>query len=82
MVRWIEARRRQEYERFERARLANYELANLIAVATHRPRKLPRYRRLDETGSSVPPRAATEADHNVIRAYFMSLARKGARRGG
>lgn len=80
-LRVVDGRRRQLQEGFELRRVANYELAHLIAVAVHRPKSLPAYRRMDERGSVREIRKATEADHDVIRAYFMRLAGKGAARG-
>lgn len=67
---------RREERLMETQRALNHEMAGLIFLAFHKPRHLPKYKPLKERGREVT-RAATEADHTVIKAYFRKLASQG-----
>jgi len=70
----LRAQEKQREADFERQRWLNHELAGLIALAHHEPRKLPEYKPV--LGAANIDRAPTEQDNARMRAFWMNLARR------
>jgi len=68
-VRGIATRRDDE---FERQRALSHEVAGLICVGFHDPKKLPKYEPLKKVGQPIGE--PTQVDDAKIRGYFMFQA--------
>lgn len=74
IVRASVARRDSE---FERQRVLSHELAGLIAVGFHDPKKMPEYKPLAKKRAKAT--VATAADDEVARGYLMLLNMRGGK---
>ena len=70
VIRASAARTRQA---FERQRIVAHELAQMIGLAFHDPKKLPKYEPVgqNQTRAATP---STEADDELARGYLIHLA--------
>ncbi|KPU83697.1 hypothetical protein JI58_07930 [Marinosulfonomonas sp. PRT-SC04] len=66
----VNATRQRETDSFERARIRNFEMAGLIAIAHHDPKKMPDYKPHGEK----PKPVSDEANQARARGAFIALA--------
>lgn len=60
---------------FEAQRALNHEMARLVAIAFHKPQKLPDHKPLDR--KARPSGSSSQVDDERVRAFFIRLASKG-----
>jgi len=69
----IQASAARTRQAFERRRIVAHELAQMIGLAFHDPRKLPKYEPAGQNETKAA-NVSTEADDELARGYLIHLA--------
>jgi hypothetical protein len=69
----IQASAARTIQAFERQRIVAHELAQMIGLAFHDPRKLPKYEPAGQNETKAA-NVSTEADDELARGYLIHLA--------
>jgi hypothetical protein len=70
IIRILDANREREEREFEKSRILNFELANLIAHAHHQPDKIPKY----SSNADAKPKKSDEADQARARGALIAMS--------